>query len=92
MTIRQLVGTAFAPLKGISKFIDFLLGFMPYPFSIIAEIKPLVKSLMYGVLFVWRFVYHIFDICMRGTVKVVHVLSLVLEGIDETVKQTAIMI
>ena len=92
MTIRQLVGTAFAPLKAISKFIDFLLGFMPYPFSIIAEIKPLLKSLMYGVLFVWRFLYHMSDICMRVTVKTVHVFSLALDGVDEAIKQTAIAI
>ena len=92
MTIRQIINTAFAPLKAISKFIDFLLGFMPYPFSIIAEIKPLVKSFMYSILFVWRFVYHMSDICMRGIIKTVHVFSLALEGVDEAIKQTVIMI
>jgi hypothetical protein len=32
MTVRQVIETAFAPLKAISKFIDFLLGFVPYLF------------------------------------------------------------
>jgi hypothetical protein len=92
MTVRRVIETAFAPLKAISKFIDFLLGFVPYPLSIVKEIKPLVKSLMYGVLAVWRFVYHTSDICLRYTAKTVNLCSLVLEGVDETIKQTAIMI
>jgi hypothetical protein len=92
MAVRRVIETAFAPLKAISKFIDFLLGFVPYPLSVIKEIKPLAKSLMYGVLTVWRSVYHMSDICLRYTVKTVSLCGLALEGVDEAIKQTAIMI
>jgi len=76
MTLRRIIESLFAPLKAVSKLIDFLSGILPYPLSTFKQIKTILKSFMYVVMSVWRPCYHVINSCLELT--------------DEIIKQVAI--